>query len=144
MPSAGPILISSMAVFMAVGSFVADFNETHVYNPRWPPHARYHNGQTMSMAASLGAATLYYAWRSHRPAATEAKKESIFTAALFGSLYCFTGLTAILYPGALGMDPEFGEGWPQKYVFGIPLIINWVGWWLENRRLSTANLKKTT
>jgi hypothetical protein len=138
MPSLGLILLSFPAVFMTVGSFVADFNETHVYNPRWPPHARFHNGQTMSMSVALGAAALYYTWRSAALPTAIAKKESLFAAALFGSIYCATALTAILYPGAAGMDPEFGEGFPQKF-FAVPLAINWIGYWLEKRRVDAED-----
>ena len=64
-----------------------------------------------------------------------ALKDSLFTAAMIGSIYTVTGLSAILYPGAKGIDPEFGDGFPQLYVFGGSLMVNWLGWWLENRRL---------
>ncbi|KAK1021021.1 hypothetical protein LTR33_018606, partial [Friedmanniomyces endolithicus] len=45
----GRALITLANLLYAVGAFAADFNETHVYNPRWPPHARFHNGQTMTL-----------------------------------------------------------------------------------------------
>jgi hypothetical protein len=60
MPSIGIILLCLPAVSLGVGAFVADFSESHIYNPNWPPHARFHNGQTMSMAAVLGISTLWY------------------------------------------------------------------------------------
>ncbi|KAF2437154.1 hypothetical protein EJ08DRAFT_14866 [Tothia fuscella] len=142
MLSLGRVLLSIQPILISVGSFAADFNETHVYNPRWPPHARFHNGQTMSMAATLSAACLYYTWRSTSLPAAPAKKESIFAAALFGSIYCFTGLTAILYPGALGTDPEFGTGFPQGSLFSILLVVNWAGWWLENRKINAGMVAK--
>ena len=126
----GRICLTVSAVLLLFGSFIADFNETHIYNPRWPPHARFHNGQTMSMSVCLGLATLYYTWRSVPPSA---KKDSLFTATIFASLYWVTGMSAILYPGAKGMDPEFGEGFPQASLFGGKLAISWLGWWLETR-----------
>ena len=114
---------------------MADFNETHVYNPKWPPHAKFHNGQTMSMGASLGLLTLYYTWSS-----TTAPQETLTTAALLGSLYWFTGLSAILYPGSDGMDPEYGKGFPQFWIFTGLSAITWGGWWLESANLA-AKLK---
>ncbi|KAH7361074.1 hypothetical protein BKA65DRAFT_523844 [Rhexocercosporidium sp. MPI-PUGE-AT-0058] len=90
----GKVFLTLSAVGSILGPFIADFNETHVLNPRWP-HAKFHNGQTMSMGLGLGLATLFYT-------------DSLFTAAVFGSIYWVTGLSAILYPGTLAVDPEFG------------------------------------
>ena len=83
----------------------------------------------MSMGLLLGLATLYYTYRS-RPSGL-AKKDDYFTAAIFGSLYWITGLTAILYPGSKGVDPEFGEGFPQIYIFGPLMVASWFGAWVE-------------
>jgi hypothetical protein len=111
----GKALLSLSATIQLLGPFIADFNETHVLNPRWPPHARFHNGQTMSMGLALGLCTLYYALR---PCPNKEKaKDSLVTAALFGSLYWITGLSAALYPGSKAIDPEFGEGFPQFWLF---------------------------
>lgn len=130
----GRIFLTLSALSQAFGPFIADFNETHVLNPRWPPHARFHNGQTMSMGVALALATLYYTYRSVPTKA--AAVDSLNAAALFGSLYYVTGLSAILYPGSKGMDSEFGEGFPQLWLFGGLLALTWVGWWLERRRLA--------
>lgn len=100
----------------------------------------------MSMGVCLSLATLYYTYRipyhlSDRVpgSATFAMAgDSIFTAAIFGSLYWVTGLSAILYPGSKGVDLEFGEGFPQFWVFLGYLVATWVGWWLETMRLAAA------
>ena len=36
----GKILISIDALGLLVGAPIADFDVTHQYNPRWPPHAK--------------------------------------------------------------------------------------------------------
>jgi hypothetical protein len=132
----GRICLSLSALAQLLGPFIADFNETHVLNPRWPPHARFHNGQTMSMGVCLALATLYY---THRPVAeAAAAADSILTATIFGSVYWITGLSAILYPGSDGLDPEFGEGFPQFRPFVGLLGLTWAGWWLETARLAGA------
>lgn len=122
----GKALLTLSAISQILGPFIADFNHTHVKNPRWPPHAKFHNGQTMSMGLLLGISTVYY---TYRPSAS--KRDDMFTAAIFGSLYWITGLSAILYPGALGVDPEFGTGFPQVWIFGPLMVGAWVGAWIE-------------
>lgn len=135
----GKALLSLSAAGSILGPFIADFNETHVLNPRWPPHAKFHNGQTMSLGLGLGLATLYY---THRPCSSVAMaRDTMLTAAIFGSLYWITGMSAILYPGAKGMDPEFGEGFPQAGLFIGLGVAAWVGWFLETSGMDVV--KKT-
>jgi hypothetical protein len=61
----GRILISLVAAGTAAGPYLADWNETHIYNPSWPPHAKFHNDQTMSMGVALALAAFWQLWRKH-------------------------------------------------------------------------------
>ena len=123
-------ILTVSALCTSIGPFAADWSSTHVFNPRWPPHAKFHNGQTMSSGLALGLLTAYYTWRpTHNPV------DSLRTAAMLGSLYFVTALTGILYPGAKGMDPEFGEGFPQFWPFVGFIGLPWVGYWLVRRRM---------
>jgi hypothetical protein len=136
----GRVILTIMALGLEVGVWVADYNHTHIFNPRWPPHAKFHNGQTMSMGMLLGLATLYYTWREDPTPKSGAKDgregDSVRVATIFASLYYVAGLAAWFFPGALAVDPEFGEGFPQLYIFGSQLLVVWFGCWLEMSRLS--------
>ena len=80
----------------------------------------------------MGLATLYYTLR--KCSTPKMARDSLFTAAIFGSLCWLAGLSAILYPGSKAIDPEFGEGFPQ---FGLFLGLgagSWIAWWLETSR----------
>lgn len=85
----------------------------------------------MSMGLSLGLLTAYFTWRP-----TKDPQDSLLTAAVIGSLYWITGISGILYPGAKWQDPEFGIGSPQRKIFIGHLVLVWVGYWLEMKRLS--------
>ncbi|KAE8382648.1 hypothetical protein BDV26DRAFT_252887 [Aspergillus bertholletiae] len=135
MPGVGSVLITLVGITTTTGCFLADWNETHIYNTRWPPHAKFHNGQTMSMGVALGLTTLWYLYR---PAATvEIKKHYLSTSVWVGSLYWITQISAFFYPGSLPADPEFGEGGEQLYICGTMFIFLLLGLWLEQRRLET-------
>ncbi|MCJ1239510.1 hypothetical protein MMC14_007506 [Varicellaria rhodocarpa] len=116
-------LLTLNALANSLGPYMADWSASHVFNPRWPPHAKFHNGQTMSTGLLLGLAMLYYTWRSPT-------EESLRVAALLGSIYWVSGMSAILYPGALALDPEFGTGFPQLPAFATFLGMSWVGYGL--------------
>ena len=79
----------------------------------------------MSFALLLGILTVYYTWR-----ATPQPKDSLWTAAILASSYYVAGLSAILYPGSLAVDPEFGEGFPQFWPFLVMMVLPWFGYLL--------------
>jgi hypothetical protein len=136
MPSTGTTLLTIVAITTSCGAYIADWNETHIYNPRWPPHAKFHNGQTMSMGLVLGLTTLYYLYR---PASSpEIKSHYVHTAAWTGSIYWITQLSAFLYPGSAAVDPEFGTFAPQVYLCTVLLGLVCLGLGLE-RRLMVSN-----
>lgn len=88
------------------------------------------------MGLSLGLLTAYFTWR--KKSTSQLEEADLFTAGILGSLYWITGLSAILYPGTLFLDPEFGEGHPQAYGFSVFAAMSWLGYWLETRRLTAA------
>ena len=66
--TAGRSLLTVNAVVVMLGGFMADMGKTHMRNPRWPPHAKFHNAQTIGLGAMLGAASLWFTWKARRPA----------------------------------------------------------------------------
>ncbi|GAA2408032.1 DUF6640 family protein [Nonomuraea africana] len=131
--SAGKIVLTATALFTAISPFVADWNETHIHNPNWPPHAKFHNGQTMSMGAALGLSTLAALWWRRR----ELSHDRLLAATTAASLYWITQASAALYPDADFYDPETPRLPANQIVlFVLPILgLNAAGYALERRRL---------
>ncbi len=56
-------IVALVAVFN-FGGYIADAvipftAKQHIHNPRWPPHAKFHNGQTMLLGIGLGLYSLF-------------------------------------------------------------------------------------
>ncbi|MDX3188171.1 acetyltransferase [Streptomyces sp. MN03-5084-2B] len=125
----GRALISLTALVTAVGPYRADWNETHVHNPAWPPHAKFHNGQTMSLGLTLGTTSLWQLWRRPTRAGLDA-------GAVLASLYWVTQISALAYPGAKAVDPPGTERFPQAKIAFPALAVTALGYLLERRRLA--------
>src|ERR1700751_1461256 len=97
MPSVGRVLLALVGATTSIGGYIADWNETHVYNPRWPPHAKFHNAQTLVLGSLLGLVTLYMLWG----------RGDLRSAVLVCSLYWVAMLGSLAYPGTALTDPEF-------------------------------------
>ncbi|WP_461051834.1 DUF6640 family protein [Spirosoma arcticum] len=135
----GKLLISFVAVFTAVAPYLADWNQTHIYNPNWPPHAKFHNAQTMIFGAYLGLLSLWALWGRNQ--ISEAEKLNQGT--LLAALYWLAQMPAILFPGTAFNDPN---GLPMPTLFGMQTnqvllgifvilpIIGW-GYYLERKRI---------
>ncbi len=103
----GRWVLSSVAAFTAVGGFLADWNRTHLFNPNWPPHARFHDAQSILLGSLLGAGGLYFLWRrGERP------EEDLALGALLPSFFWVSQGGSFLFPGAEGLEAEFPEKVP--------------------------------
>ncbi|AUD07357.1 acetyltransferase [Spirosoma pollinicola] len=127
-------MITIVALVTMLGGFVFDWNETHIFNPRWPPHAKFHNAQTMVLGALLGFLSVWFLWFQQGE-----KRVTLQLAVLFGSLYWLGQVGAYFFPGTALFDPEFTHPgqWPDQLILdGILFFLLSVGYWLERRRLS--------
>jgi hypothetical protein len=114
MPFSSRVLFLLSALGLALGAHMADyFSTTHIFNDRWPPHAKFHTGQTLSMSIVLGVMSAFFAWRK-----TSDRKTTVYAAAGFAALYWVTQATAIIYPGTAFYDPEFLT--PNCFPLGLP------------------------
>jgi hypothetical protein len=76
------LLFTLSAVGLTVGAHRADLSKSHLFNDRWPPHAKFHTGQTLSMSALLSLLTIFFAWRK-----TSDPREAVLATAGFASAY---------------------------------------------------------
>lgn len=131
--STGKILISIAALYAAFGSYIFDWNITHIFNPRWPPHARFHNAQDMLLGTSLGLLALWILWFQQSE-----KINTMRLSTILASLYWLTQAGALLFPGTALTDPEFthpGQPPAQLIVDIVMIAILIIAYWLEIRCL---------
>src|SRR5437870_13299476 len=93
MPLISRILFTLSAIGLTVGAHVADLSASHIFNDRWPPHAKFHTGQTLSMSLLLSLLTILFAWRK-----TSDRRGAVFATAAFAAAYWVTQAAAISYP----------------------------------------------
>ena len=59
----GRILITFVLFNMMVGPILVHWNHTHVFNPAWPPHARFHTVLGDFMMLGYAVVALWLVWR---------------------------------------------------------------------------------
>lgn len=134
--SFGKILISIVALYAALGSYIFDWNETHIFNPNWPPHAKFHNAQDMLLGTATGLLALWVLWIQKTD-----KRNKFVLSIILASLYWITQFGAILFPGTALTDPEFshpGQAPAQLIVDIVMLLMLSIAYFLELKKLKDA------
>jgi hypothetical protein len=135
MPISSRIIYALTAIFMALTSHLADYNESHLFNPDWPPHAKFHDGMTLSLSILLGLMTILFTWRK-----TGERLSAVIAASGFEGVFCICFFTAALYPNAsYNSHPEATETLPlgippQLYICFTMLALIALASWLALRR----------
>jgi hypothetical protein len=104
----------SAAAFTAAGGFLADWNKTHLFNPNWTPHSKFHDAMTIMLAAMLGTSSLYLLQKKD-----DHPQSQLLWSALLPSFFWTSMLSSFAFPGAKGLEAEFPE--KVKKVRGIYL-----------------------
>jgi hypothetical protein len=92
----------------------ADWNDSHIFNERWPGHARFHGVTALAMTATLSSLSILSIWSSGSDRATA----RVFAAAV-PVAYWAPFFLAPLVPGTAVDDPPH----PVARVAGVPVSL---------------------
>jgi len=104
----GRNLLYLVAGFTTVGGFLMDWNKTHLFNPKWTPHAKFHDAMTILLSTTLGAGSLYLLQKKNGDQQMQLQWATLLPAFFYGAQ-----AGSFLFPGAKGMDAEFPDLIPQ-------------------------------
>jgi hypothetical protein len=108
------LVLSGAAVGTIVGTAGADINRTHMFNPAWPPHARFHNAASWGTIAGLQLFVLWLLWRPRHDAAD--LDAAIKTAAVLPVIAWLPFFSALALPGT-AVEDEPGH---LPRIMGVP------------------------
>jgi hypothetical protein len=95
MPAGGRRILGGVATLTVTGGYLIDWNRTHLFNPAWPPHAKFHDAQTVLLGTGLGMGALY-----------ALRRGDLERAALLPTLFWAAVLGSFAFPGTAGGESE--------------------------------------
>jgi hypothetical protein len=122
MARVGRLLVT--AAILGVGSNFAwfDLSRTHIFNPRWTPHARFHDASAVVTELGWSIASLWLLWRRGTP---DQRELALKIAALHPVLAFAPFFIAGAVPGAEAED----EPGKLPRVAGMPVNVFGAGVW---------------
>jgi hypothetical protein len=109
------IVLSGAAIGTILGTGRADLNGTHVFNPKWPPHARFHSAAGWGTVAGSQLLALWLLWRPGQRAGE--RDLAVKTAALLPTISWAPFFLALSTPGT-AVEDQPGH---LPRVAGVPL-----------------------
>src|SRR3954453_19686506 len=135
----GRWLLASVAATTAVGGYITDWNRTHLFNPRWTAHAKFHDAQTILLGTFAGGSALLLLRR------TGGNQQLQFNmAAWILGLFWLPMAGPLLFPNTAQADPDFADLIPTiagvrmgpTAVSLLMLGLIAIGYRLEQRQIS--------
>jgi hypothetical protein len=105
------ILISIGVLIYAVAVPILEINDSHVFNPQWPPHARLHEVWQLATNSMIGLFALWLTWR----------KGEVRLPALLGLLVMGGFLIAYVIRDQYGGSMVLSPGSVERTLFGLNL-----------------------
>jgi len=134
---AGRWLLASAAITTTVGGYLTDWNRTHLFNPRWSPHAKFHDAQTILQGSAAGGSALILLLRTSGD-----QQQQLRVATWMLATFWLSMAGSILFPNTAQADPDFADLIPRvagirmgpSAVSLLMLGIIGAGYYLEQRR----------
>lgn len=135
------ILLSVLVVVSTVVSIIADWNSSHVFNPDWPPHARFHDIMLLTLLIGLLPLLLWLLWRKSPEPEVAVKVTTTILIVFWGSFYVnflIPGTSPRAYadipPPSLGNIPLY----PNMILAAIIVVLASVSYWLYSSDLEAT------
>lgn len=102
------MLLTSMAAMTTVGGFLADWNRTHLFNPKWTPHSKFHVAWSILLGSMLGISSLYLLRKKGGDQLMQLRWGTLLPA-----FYWAAQAGSFAFPGAKGLEAEFPDLVPR-------------------------------
>ena len=112
------ILLSVLVVATTLVSIIADWNSSHVFNPDWSPHAKFHDIMLLTLLVGLLPLLLWLLWRKSAEPEVAVKVTTSILIVFWGSFYL-----NYFIPGT---SPQAFPDVAPPSLWGIPLYPNMV------------------
>ena len=127
------ILLSVLVVISTLVSVVVDWNSSHVFNPDWHPHGRFHDVMLLTLLVGLVPLLLWLLWRSSPEPEVAITVTTAILVIFWGSFY-----VNLLIPGTtpaanLEETPPSLLGlplYPNMVIAAIIIVLALIGYWL--------------
>jgi hypothetical protein len=96
------VMLTGAAIGTILGTGRADLNQTHVFNPGWPPHARFHTAAGWGTVTGSQLLALWLLWRPGQQAGDS--DLAVKTAALLPAISWVPFFFALSTPGTAVED----------------------------------------
>jgi Family of unknown function (DUF6640) len=110
----GRSLLTLANAITAAAPLAADWNDSHIFNKRWPAHARFHGVTALAMSTTLSSANILSLWSGD-----SGQAKARFFAAAVPVAYWAPFFLAPLVPGTAVDDPPH----PVQRVAGLPISL---------------------
>lgn len=111
MSIAAKLLITFGVLFYLVVIPVLEWNQSHVFNEQWPPHARFHEVWQLTSNIALGVAVLWLSWFR-----SQIKIAAMISCCVMGGV-----IVSHLLSGHSGGSVQSGN--ISKYILGLDLAV---------------------
>lgn len=132
----GRVVLTVAGIATIAGPIAADWNESHLFNQRWPSHARFHGVVALGTTALLSAFAVARLWLPFGDRAVRRDVAAAVPLAYWGSFF-----PAAVVRGTGLDDPPHPvgriAGVPANLFFATLTVGTAVGGWLLDRRLAT-------
>jgi hypothetical protein len=130
-------LLTLANVITVAAPIAADWNDSHIFNERWPAHARFHGVTALAMATTLSSLNIWSLWSGADRATAR------FFAAAVPVAYWAPFFAAPLVPGTAVEDPPHPvprlAGMPTNLLGAIATTATAVTGWFIDRRVAGAD-----
>lgn len=111
-------LLSVLVVVSTLVSVIVDWNSSHVFNPNWHPHGRFHDVMLLTLLIGLVPLLLWLLWRPTPEPEVGVKVTTCILLLFWGSFY-----VNLLIPGT---TPAANIEESPPSLWGLPLYPNMI------------------